>query len=85
MDNDKHRENPTEAAFCPGKGSTARKTPNEKYRLAYYTKEKAAKQGRNEETRVGTIGRRQYIGHSRKRQGEDFGRAALQFAIKVEL
>lgn len=85
MDNDKHRENPAEAACCPGKGSMAGKTPDEKYRMAYCTKEKAAEQGRNGETGIGTIGRRQCIGHSVKGQGEDFGRVALQFAIWVEL
>ena len=85
MDNDKHREIPAEAAICPGKDSTAEKTPSETYRLAYCTKEKAAEQGRNRDTGVGTIGRRQCIGHSGKGQGEDFRRAALQFAIWVEL
>ena len=66
MDNNTHREIPTEATICPGKDSTAEKTPSETYRLAYCTKEKAAEQGRNRETRVGTIGRRQCIGHSGK-------------------
>ena len=37
------------------------------------------------ETGIGTIGRRQCIGHSGEGQGEDFRRAALQFAIWVEL